>query len=42
MEAFAAIATILVGLVGLDLIALRWGADTRRGDRNADEQWTIR
>ena len=42
MEALATIATILVGLVGLDLIAFRWGSDTRRAGRDADEQWTIR
>jgi hypothetical protein len=29
MDALIAIAAILVGLVGLDLAALRWGADSR-------------
>jgi hypothetical protein len=42
MEALATIATILVGLVGLDLIAFRWGSDSRRAGRDVDEQWTIR
>lgn len=32
MEAFALIAAILVGLVGLDLAALRWGVDSRGSD----------
>jgi hypothetical protein len=29
MDALIAIAAILVGLVGFDLAALRWGADSR-------------
>jgi nitrogen fixation-related uncharacterized protein len=29
MDAIMIVAAILVGLVGLDLAALRWGVDTR-------------
>jgi hypothetical protein len=32
MEVFAAIVAIIVGLVGLDLAALRWGVDSRHSD----------
>jgi hypothetical protein len=35
MEVFAAIVAIIVGLVGLDLAALRWGVDSRRSDADA-------
>ena len=42
MEALATIATVLVGLVGLDLIAFLFGSDSRRAGRDVDEQWTIR
>ncbi len=29
MDALITLAAILIGLVGLDIAALRWGADTR-------------
>jgi hypothetical protein len=29
MDAFIILAAVLVGLVGLDIAALRWGVDTR-------------
>ena len=35
MEIFAAIVAIIVGLVGLDLAAIRWGVDSRRSDPDA-------
>ncbi len=35
MEAFALIAAIVVGLVGLDVAAILWGADSRQTDPNA-------
>jgi hypothetical protein len=35
MEVFALIVTILVGLVGLDVAALRWGVDSRELDPDA-------
>jgi hypothetical protein len=44
MEAIAMFTAILVGLVGLDLAALRWGVDSREigGDREDDARWSIR
>ena len=42
MEALATVAAILVGLVGLDLAALRWGSDSRQSGRDRDRRWSIR
>jgi len=44
VELIATITAILVGLVGLDLAALRWGVDSRdnSGDREGDARWSIR
>ena len=41
MELFATIAAILIGLVGLDLAALRWGADTRDSYRDETPDWPV-
>jgi len=41
MEAIAMFAAILVGLVGLDLAALRWGVDSREFGRDHGRGWTI-
>jgi hypothetical protein len=42
MEAFAAVATILIGLVGLGIASVRWGADSRQLGRDCDPRWSIR
>ncbi len=41
MEALALITAILVGLVGLDLAAIRWGTDSRERTREQDASWPI-
>ncbi len=41
MEALALITAILVGLVGLDLAAMRWGHDSREHTREQDRSWPI-
>ena len=41
MESLAAVAAILIGLVGLGIASVRWGADSRPlGD--CDPRWSIR
>ena len=44
MEVLAMIAAILVGLIGFDLAALRWGTDSRELDTDLDRhpRWSIR
>jgi hypothetical protein len=41
MELFATIAAIIVGLVGLDLAALRWGTDSRDSLRDETPDWPV-
>lgn len=41
MDILATIAVILVGLVGLDLAALRWGVDSREETREEHRGWPI-
>jgi uncharacterized membrane protein YuzA (DUF378 family) len=41
MEALAMIAAILVGLVGLDLISIVFGTDSRERTREQDRSWPI-
>ena len=41
MEFLAVIAAILVGLVGFDLAAIRWGSDSREGIRDEHRAWPI-
>ncbi|HEY8439378.1 MAG TPA: hypothetical protein VIK65_12270 [Candidatus Limnocylindrales bacterium] len=41
MEALATVAAILIGLVGLGVASVRWGADSRQlGD--CEPRWSIR
>ena len=42
MEALATVAAIVVGLIGLDLAALRWGSDSRQLGRDHGRRWSIR
>ena len=41
MELFATIAAIIVGLVELDLAALRWGTDSRDSLRDETPDWPV-
>ncbi len=41
MEFLATITVILVGLVGLDLAALRWGVDSREATPDEHRGWPI-
>ena len=42
MEALATVAAILIGLVGLGVASVRWGADSRQLGRDCDPRWSIR
>ncbi len=42
MEAIATAIVILIGLVGFDLAATRWGADSRDRVRDDHQGWPIR
>jgi hypothetical protein len=41
MDILATIAALLVGLVALDLAALRWGVDSRESTREEHRGWPI-
>ena len=41
MEAIATAIVILIGLVGFDLAAMRWGTDSRERVRDEHQGWPI-
>ena len=41
MEAIASVIVILIALVGFDLVAMRWGTDSRERVRDEHQGWPI-
>jgi len=41
MEAIVTLIVILVGIVGFDLAAMRWGSDSRERARDEHAGWPI-